>query len=167
MSFLTEHTALMGAQCFRAPPYVVSDEDCKVIKESCNLNELAQQILESGPPFNEREIEVLTEAAGNMDDDHDFQRDGHQWRDDVLENYAKYIQNYKYTYKPEAQQLDSSIDPNEEHIGPMAQDIEKVNPAAIKETPEGVKTVDTGRLALMNAGAIAQLAREVEELKNG
>jgi hypothetical protein len=42
----------------------------------------------------------------------------------------------------------------------MAQEIEKVLPAAIIETDEGVKTVDTGRLALGNAGAIGDLARQ-------
>ena len=46
----------------------------------------------------------------------------------------------------------------------MAQDIEMVNPACIKETPEGVKTVDTARLAMMNAGAIGDLARQMQDL---
>lgn len=90
------------------------------------------------------------------------------WKDDndgsVLNGYADYIRNYVYTYKPEATQIDSSIDPNEEHIGPMAQDIEMVNPACIRETPEGVKTVDTARLAMMNAGAIGDLARQLQDL---
>ena len=85
--------------------------------------------------------------------------------DTVLNGYADYIKNYLYTYIPEAQEIDESIDPNQEHIGPMAQDIEKVNPACIVETPEGVKTVDTGRLAMMNAGAIGDLARQLRELK--
>jgi hypothetical protein len=50
----------------------------------------------------------------------------------------------------------------------MAQDIEQVNPAAVNTDPStGYKKVDTGRLALMNAGAIADLARELRELKNG
>jgi hypothetical protein len=89
----------------------------------------------------------------------------HDWRDDVVDKYAEHIKNYYYNYKPEAQEIDPDIDPDEQHIGPMAQDIEKVNPAAVKETPEGVKTVDTDRLSLMNAGVIADLAREVNELK--
>jgi len=92
------------------------------------------------------------------------------WTDDndgsVLSGYADYIKNYVYTYKPEATQIDSRIDPNQEHIGPMAQDIEMVNPACIKETPEGVKTVDTARLAMMNAGAIGDLARQMQDLVN-
>lgn len=85
--------------------------------------------------------------------------------DSVLKGYAEHIKNYVYNYKPEAQNVDPTIDPNQEHIGPMAQDIEQVNPACVNETPEGVKTVDTARLAMMNAGAIADLAREVHEIK--
>lgn len=101
------------------------------------------------------------------DRDYDFFNDN-DWSDDndgsVLNGYADYIKNYVYTYKPEATEIDSRIDPNQEHIGPMAQDIEKVNPACIKETPEGVKTVDTARLAMMNAGAIGDLARQMQDL---
>ena len=69
-----------------------------------------------------------------------------------------------YTYKPEATEIDPNIDPDEEHIGPMAQDIELVNPACVKETSDGTKTVDTARLAMMNAGAIGDLARQLQEL---
>ena len=83
----------------------------------------------------------------------------------ILGAYADNIKNYVYNYKPEATQVDPNIDPNQEHIGPMAQDIEQVNPACVKETPEGVKTVDTSRLAMMNAGAIGDLAREIQDLK--
>lgn len=101
------------------------------------------------------------------DREYDFFNDD-DWADDndgsVLSGYADYIKNYVYTYKPEATQIDSRIDPNEQHIGPMAQDIEMVNPACIKETPEGVKTVDTARLAMMNAGAIGDLARQMQDL---
>ena len=90
------------------------------------------------------------------------------WNDEdgsILGAYADNIKNYVYNYKPEATQVDPNIDPNQEHIGPMAQDIEQVNPACVKETPEGVKTVDTSRLAMMNAGAIGDLAREIQDLK--
>lgn len=82
----------------------------------------------------------------------------------VLAGYADFIHNYLYNYKPEAQELDSSINPEQDQIGPMAQDIEKVNPACITETPEGIKTVDTRKLALMNAGAIGDIARQLNEL---
>lgn len=91
--------------------------------------------------------------------------DADYWRDDVLDGYIKYIKNYHYNYKPEATEIDPTIDPNEEHIGVMAQDVEKVNPATVMKDDSGFLKVDTGRLALMNSGAIAELARRVEKLK--
>lgn len=102
---------------------------------------------------NGREYDIMNEDS--WDDNPD---------PSVLSAYADHIKNYVYNYKPEAQEIDSSINPNEEHIGPMAQDIEQVNPACIKETPEGVKTVDTARLSMMNAGAIGDLARELRSI---
>ena len=84
--------------------------------------------------------------------------------DSVASEYADFIHNYIYNYKPEAVNYDPDINPDEEQIGPMAQEIEKVNPACIKETADGTKTVDTGKLALMNAGAIADIARQLKEL---
>lgn len=87
--------------------------------------------------------------------------------DEVLKGYAEHIHNYLYTYNQEALKVDPTTDTQQEHIGPMAQDLEKVNPATVVEDPKsGYKTVDTGRLALMNAGAIAELARRMEDLEN-
>jgi hypothetical protein len=147
---------------------VLSDEDVKTLEDTVDLKELAGEILNAGPPFNTRQVEILIKAIGDMDDDHSFEQDGHRWRDDVLDAYADHILNYKYTYNDEAKKVDPSIDTSVEHIGPMAQDIEQVNPAAVHEDPKsGYKTVDTGRLALMNAGAIAELARQIKELQRG
>lgn len=83
----------------------------------------------------------------------------------MCDAYAAHIKNYLYTYKDEATNIDPSIDPEEKQIGPMAQDIEKVNPACIKELEDGTKVVDTSRLALMNAGVIADLSRRVDEIE--
>ena len=85
--------------------------------------------------------------------------------EDMLDAYADHLRNYLYNYKDEATEIDPSIDPEEEHAGPMAQDIEKVAPDCVNETPEGVKTVDGERLALVNAGVIGELARKVRELE--
>jgi hypothetical protein len=146
---------------------VLSDEDAKNIISKADPKETAAAILEHGPPFTKHEVMALVRAAGNMPD-HDFERDGGSWKDDTLHKYAQHIRNYKYTYKDEAKKVDPSIDTEKEHTGPMAQDIEKVNPAAVNEDPKtGYKVVDAGRLALMNAGAIADLARAVEEMRNG
>jgi hypothetical protein len=145
---------------------ILSDEEFKEFGDDLDPKLIARIILESGDELTPEIMEFLLEQT-DAPFDYDFERDGHRWRDDVLDKYAEHIRNYHYTYKPEATAVDASIDPDEEHIGPMAQDIERVNPACVVETPEGVKTVDTGRLALMNAGAIAELAREIAALKHG
>ena len=46
----------------------------------------------------------------------------------------------------------------------MAQDIEQVNPAVVHENAQGIKSVDTSRLAMMNAGAIGDLARMLKDI---
>lgn len=120
-----------------------------------------------GGPIDKNDIIFLLMNAGKFkhgDKEYDYNSDEGYDNNDILKAYSDHIRNYVYTYKPEATQVDSSIDPNEEHIGPMAQDIEQVNPACVKETPDGVKTVDTARLAMMNAGAIGDLARQMQEI---
>ena len=173
-AYLRKHSAGLGADLIRWQGHVLSDEDLKEIKECCDPKELAAAILEGGPPFNEEEVKILAEAVGNMDEDTDFERDGDVWRDDVLDRYAEHLYNYEYTYKPEAKKIDPGIDPKEKHIGVMAQDLEKVNRATIeevrsvtpgKEEKDPVKTVDVSRVALMNAGAIASLKRQLNDLK--
>lgn len=147
----------------------LSNEERDQIYESVgDLRSLAEAVYAFGAPFNTREAEVLSRVAGNMDSNTNFERDGDLWSDDVLRRYAEHVHNYEYTYNDEAKKVDPNIDTQKRHIGPMAQDLEKVNPATVVEDPKsGYKTVDTGRLALMNAGAIADLAREVQEIKNG
>ena len=152
----------------RTAGHVLSDKDLKMLCDHCDLKNVAGRIMAESDKFGPLEALLISRAVGNMDDDHDFERDGDNWEQYILDKYAEYVHNYEYTYKPEAQQLDPSIDPDEKHIGPMAQDLEKVNPATVVEDKEtGYKEVDTGRLALMNAGAIAELARAVKELQNG
>ena len=108
--------------------------------------------------LTEDDVRQLVLDAGEPEEDYDEDNE-----DSILDAYARHIQNYLYTYKPEAQQLDASIDTTQEQIGPMAQDIEKVNPACINEV-QGTKVVDTNKLSLMNAGAIADLARDMESV---
>jgi hypothetical protein len=165
---MKQYNALIANRMLRYHDRVLSDEQVKEIRNLTDPKVLAQTILDNGPPFTKRQLQILVEAAGDMDEDHNFEQDGDHWRDDVLDKYADYIQNYKYTYNEEAKKLDPGIDTKKEHIGPMAQDIEKVNPAAVNADPKtGYKTVDTGRLALMNAGAIAELARQMKEIQHG
>jgi hypothetical protein len=146
---------------------ILSDEDVKAIhKAGGDIKDIAAAIIEHGPPFTKHEVMTLVKACGDMPG-HNFEKEGDAWKDDTLSKYAEFIRNYRYTYTDDAKKVDPNIDTSIEHNGPMAQDIEKVNPAAVAvDKKSGYKTVDTGRLALMNAGAIADLARQVEELKN-
>lgn len=127
----------------------------RLLREKGKLTpELLYQIAqEAGPDFNGNTLDSLNEDDTSMCD-----------------AYAQHIRNYLYTYKDSATAVDPSIDPEEEQIGPMAQDIEKVNPACVRELADGTKVVDTSRLALMNAGVIADLSRRldaIEEVLNG
>lgn len=133
------------------------------------LNDLCNR-----PQLSSDDKAFILDMAGPLDNEHNWQDDSTDWDDSVLDAYAKHIENFMYKYKPSAEEIDPKIDSNKEEIGPMAQDIEKVNPACVEELPDGTKTVDTNKLALMNAGAIADLARlmqdisvKLEELLNG
>jgi hypothetical protein len=165
MATVKQKHAQFVAQMLRVMPKVVSDEDLKELGQGLDLEDVVKEIVRNGGPYNEHEIRYMVRAAGDMSPLHNFDRDGDYWSDDTVAKYAEHIQNALYKYKPEATEIDPDIDPEQEHIGPMAQDIEKVNPACVVETKDGVKTVDTGRLALMNAGVIAQLARDMKKLE--
>lgn len=127
------------------------------------MRSLDELMLHAGQ-WKPEDMEELLQVVGKSDPDMDSSSDDF-WEDSVLKDYARYVYNYMYTYKDAARKVDPSIDPEQQQTGPMAQDLEHVNPACIVETPEGVKTVDTRKLALMNAGAIADLARKLEEMQ--
>lgn len=125
-----------------------------------------RKLANRGEPLSGDETRLLAGIAGRDPTGFSpFDGDDDGVTDEMLEGYAQYLRNYLYTYKDEARGIDPSIDPEEEHAGPMAQDIEKVAPDCVKETPEGVKTVDGNRLALVNAGVIGELSRRVLELE--
>ena len=136
-------------------PYVISDYNQKILKRLANKKE----------PLTEDEVAALTYIMGKGDGNLD-PSNANEWSDDMVQEYADNLRNFLYTYKESATQIDSSIDPNEYHRGPMAQDIEKVAPDCVKETPQGVKVVDGNRLALVNAGVIGDLARRLIELED-
>lgn len=128
-----------------------------------SLNEYFSRRLATKSELTPEDIQLLSMLAGPMDGH--TASDEEEWDDDITEKYKRHLVNYLYKYKPEAKQVDPSIDPNENQIGIMAQDLEQVNPSCVRETENGTKVVDTGKLALMNAGAIADVARQCEELK--
>lgn len=161
----------------------VSDENMKRVEYSKFCDGVRQRLSDArmknirdhyeqhGMPEFPQDLDWLMEKAGSFTrGDKTYDPSAGDWGGDekdesVLNDYANYIRNYVYTYKPEAQNIDPSIDPNDEHIGPMAQDIEQVNPMCVSETSEGVKTVDTSRLAMMNAGAIGDIARQLKDIQ--
>jgi len=70
---------------------------------------------------------------------------------------------YSFRYKdPEAMGADEGL-----QFGIMAQDLEKTpaGRSVVKKQPDGTRMVDTPKLALMEAGAMNALAKEVAELK--
>lgn len=133
---------------------VVSDMMEKEVYRIANKNE----------PLTDMDVDTIMFVMGSGDSGLDLSKSS-EWDDGMVGKYADCLRNYLYTYRDEAKEIDPTIDPNEEHIGPMAQDIEKVAPDCVKETPEGVKVVDGNRLALVNAGVIGDLSREVLELR--
>lgn len=127
-------------------------------EEKRYADELNMEALRNKGDLTPDDIMYLQELAGN------FEPDENDDDESVLNKYAQHLFNYLYTYKPEAQGIDPNIDPEEEQIGIMAQDLEQVNPACVKEI-NGAKVVDTGKLALMNAGAIGDIARRLDKLE--
>ena len=59
------------------------------------------------------------------------------------------------------------ISNEQEDIGVIAQEVEAVVPEVIKETEDGIKTVDYGRLVSVLINAINELKAEVDTLKGG
>ena len=151
------------------PPSDARVKDIKQCLCDARMKWIKEDWDRDGKPSREDMMWLIKQNGLFHHNDKDYDPDDYDsWGDEdgsILGAYADNIKNYVYNYKPEATQVDPNIDPNQEHIGPMAQDIEQVNPACVKETPEGVKTVDTSRLAMMNAGAIGDLAREIQDLK--
>ncbi len=59
------------------------------------------------------------------------------------------------------------ISDGQEDIGVIAQEVEKVVPEVVKETDDGTKTVDYGRLVCVLINAINELKAELDEHKKG
>lgn len=151
------------------PPSDARVKDIKKCLCDARMKWIKEDWDRDGRPSRDDMLWLINQNGLFHHNDRDYDpNDYDSWGDEdgsLLGAYANNIKNYVYNYKPEATQVDPNIDPNQEHIGPMAQDIEQVNPACVKETSKGVKTVDTSRLAMMNAGVIGDLAREIQDIK--
>ena len=78
--------------------------------------------------------------------------------DDMIADVAERINNYTYRYKPGMGE-DTSV----EYSGPMAQELLQVDGyrSCVFEGPDGLLKVDTGRLALVNAGMVSDLSKRL------
>lgn len=78
---------------------------------------------------------------------------------DLVTNIEPYLYDYKDPSYPGAD--------DKEHIGPMAQDLEKnpVTKDAVNEDENGIKHVDTNRLTLSNTALIADLAKRLADIE--
>jgi len=76
----------------------------------------------------------------------------------MIKQVAESINNYTYHYKPGVGE-----DPSVEYSGPMAQELLQVDGyrSCVFEGPDGLLKVDTGRLALVNAGMISDLLKRL------
>lgn len=133
---------------------ILSDVKCKALAAMADLDELSDAdirfLMENADDYNGKRIADVGE------DD---------WDEDMLQGYAEHLRNYLYTYKDSAKRADPSIDTSVVHNGPMAQDIEQVAPDCVQETPDGIKTVDGNRLALVNAGVLGDLVRKLNSIE--
>jgi len=88
--------------------------------------------------------------------------------DDILEAFRN-IRSCEFKYTPEAQvEAKTEILPGVDkdvHAGAIAQDIKKEFPEAVIENDNGHLLVDTKEMTMANTAAIAELAREIKELK--
>ena len=161
---IKELTARIGDSKFDGDVYkYMLDKGQKILSDNALKYVLGKK--DRNEPYTAEDIKLLAEAAGKDANGNIFGDDTAGWDDKVLDGYAEHLRNYLYTYKPEATEVDPSINPEQPHIGIMAQDAEKVNPSVVIEN-DGVKEVDTGRLSLMNAGAIGDAARHIKDIEN-
>lgn len=156
-SFFLESTGFKKLLSSAAGNFVVSDLNQKTLYRLANKKE----------PLTEDELSAVAYIMGSGSGKlNPFEGDTADWSDDMVQEYADNLRNFLYTYKAEAKSIDPTIDTEEMHRGPMAQDIEKVAPDCVKETSDGTKVVDGNRLALVNAGVIGELSRHVIELED-
>lgn len=88
--------------------------------------------------------------------------------EDILNAFRK-IRSCEFTYTPEAiEKTKVEILPGvdeDAHMGVSAQDVESVLPEAVIDNGSGHKLVDTKEMTMANTAAIAELARQLKELK--
>lgn len=86
---------------------------------------------------------------------------------DHISKLAEDIGAYLYEYKPEAQEAYPNETNDEMNVGPVAQELEKnpVTASSVETDDNGIKHVNTDRLALSEMAIIADLARRLADLE--
>lgn len=81
---------------------------------------------------------------------------------DRIADHLRCAPGYSYRYRE-----GFGEDPDVEHAGPMAQDLERgpFGKALVKKGADGLRRVDTSRLSLVNHAALAGIRSELDELK--
>jgi hypothetical protein len=106
-------------------------------------------------PETEQTVSELGQGLGTSDE-----RTKQQTPDtgDMIREVAERVNNYTYHYKP-----GMGEDPSVEYSGPMAQELLQVDGyrSCVFEGEDGLLKVDTGRLALVNAGMVADLSKRL------
>lgn len=84
---------------------------------------------------------------------------------DCLDGISAYLFKYKDGYQKKYN--DCGITDDKVHLGVMAQDLEK-NPlteSAVIEMEDGIKTVDTRQMAMIDMALISDLADRIKKLE--
>lgn len=153
---------------------IAEDEELK--QEKAEALEDIRQRLEGNEVLSDEVLKLLIDTAGlpqgiPADWEHSCTRinleNGFDDTDAaVLEQIAEHCRNHLYTYKPQAAAIVPGLDTQTTQVGPTAQEIEQVNPAAVNTDPAtGAKFVDTQKLTMTLAGALGELARKVRRLE--
>lgn len=107
-------------------------------------------------------------AAGVISSDETLKNIYPDMGEDIL-NAFRNIRSVKFNYTPEAiKECKTEILPGvdkDSHMGVIAQDVEKVFPEAVEDNGSGHKLVDTNEMTMANTAAIAELARQLIEIK--
>lgn len=82
-----------------------------------------------------------------------------------IDEVAKKIRPVKFEYKPEI--VAEGKAEGGEHVGVLAQDVEKALPGIVKEGPDGLKRIDTTELSPALLNLIVQLAKKVDKIQEG
>lgn len=79
-------------------------------------------------------------------------------RKSLADEYADKIHGVSFQYKP-------GMGDGGEHVGVLAQDVEKAVPGAVAKDASGMKSVDIGHLTAANAAALADIAGRLRRLE--